>query len=78
MENTPYKPIEMLTIKEAAGIIPGLSEFRIRQMCLDGTLPCVKAGRKYLICNQVFYNTICNPAPQQQRNKAVNGITPID
>jgi hypothetical protein len=78
MENTSHDTIKMLTIKEAAGLIPGLTEFRIRQLCLSGTLPCVKAGRKYLICNQVLYNTICNPAPQQQRNKAVNGITPID
>ncbi|MCL2638155.1 MAG: helix-turn-helix domain-containing protein [Oscillospiraceae bacterium] len=39
----------LLTIKEAAGLIDGLTEYRIRQLCVSGTLKCFKAGRKYLI-----------------------------
>lgn len=70
-------PVKMLTIKEAGKLIEGLSEFRIRQMCLDGTLPSVKAGRKYLICDKVLYETICSPLPQKQKGDVVNGITPI-
>jgi len=42
------KPI-MLTINQAAEIVDGLTKFRIRQMCKDGTLPCIYAGKKYLI-----------------------------
>jgi hypothetical protein len=37
------KPI-MLTISEAAAFIGGLTKHRIRQMCLGGTLPHIKAG----------------------------------
>ena len=41
--------VKLLTIKEAAQIIEGLTEYRIRQLCLSGKLPCFKAGKKYLI-----------------------------
>lgn len=49
----------VLTIKEAAKLINGLTEYRIRQMCISGQLPCFMAGRKYLIaeenlCKAVF------------------------
>lgn len=39
----------MLTIKEAAQAVKGLTEYRIRRMCKEGTLPHIKAGKKYLI-----------------------------
>ena len=39
----------ILTIKEAAEMIDGLTEYRVRQMCITGQLPCFKAGRKYLL-----------------------------
>ncbi len=41
--------LRLLTIKQAAKIIDGLTEFRIRQLCRSGELPCFKSGRKYLI-----------------------------
>jgi excisionase family DNA binding protein len=41
--------IKLLTIKEAARLVDGLTEYRIRQLCLSGKLPCFKAGKKYLI-----------------------------
>jgi len=44
----------MLTIKEAAERVPGLSKWRIRKMCLSGELPHMKAGKKYLINEQVL------------------------
>ena len=47
-QQTTQKP-HILTIKEAAQLIDGLSEYRIRQMCLNGQLPCFMAGNKYLI-----------------------------
>ncbi len=42
----------VLTIKEAAQLIDGLTEYRIRQMCVSGQLPCVMAGKKYLISEE--------------------------
>ena len=41
--------IKMLTIKEAAALVDGLTEYRVRQLCRSGELPCIKAGKKYLI-----------------------------
>jgi hypothetical protein len=45
----------MLTIKQATALIDGLSEYRIRQMCITGELPCIKAGKKYLINQSVLF-----------------------
>ncbi len=39
----------LLTIKEAAKLIDGITEYRVRQMCKSGQLRCFKAGNKYLI-----------------------------
>gem|GEM_PF-909349 len=44
----PLTPI-MLTPKEAAALVKGLPKSRIRKMCVDGTLPHMRAGKKYLI-----------------------------
>jgi len=44
----------MLTINEAAERAPGLSKWRIREMCVSGELPHLKAGKKYLINEQVL------------------------
>ena len=48
----------VLTIKEAAKLIDGLSEFRIRQLCISGQLPCFKAGRKFLISEDKLYEVV--------------------
>ena len=39
----------MYSIKEAAMQIKGLSEYRIREMCKSGAIPCLMAGKKYMI-----------------------------
>jgi excisionase family DNA binding protein len=52
-ENTNEK-IVMLTIKEAAALVDGLTEYRVRQLCRSGELPCIKAGKKYLINKDVL------------------------
>ena len=52
-ENTNEK-IVMLTIKEAAVLVDGLTEFRVRQLCRSGELPCIKAGKKFLINKEVL------------------------
>ncbi len=43
---------KVLTIKEAAQLIDGLTEYRIRQLCISGQLRCFKAGKKYLIAEK--------------------------
>ena len=48
----------LLTIKEAAQLIEGLTEYRIRQMCKSGQLPCFMAGKKYLISEEALYAVI--------------------
>ena len=48
----------ILTIKEAAALIDGLTEYRVRQMCITGQLPCFKAGRKYLISEENLINVV--------------------
>ena len=46
--------ITMLTIKEAAALVDGLTEYRVRQLCRSGELPCIKAGKKFLINKDVL------------------------
>ena len=53
-ENTNEKRMVMLTIKEAAALVDGLTEYRVRQLCRSGELPCIKAGKKYLINKDVL------------------------
>ena len=60
MENTALNQastkVVMLTIKEAAELVDGLSEYRVRQMCINRQIPCIMAGRKYLINRDRFLN----------------------
>lgn len=49
---------KLLTIKEAATLVDGLTEYRVRQMCKSGQLPCFKAGRKYLINADILYKVV--------------------
>ena len=53
-ENTNEKRMVMLTIKEAAALVDGLTEYRVRQLCRSGELPCIKAGKKYLINKDIL------------------------
>ena len=55
----------VLTIKEAASLIDGLTPFRVRQIVYrscrataSGQLPCFKAGRKYLIYEENLYKVV--------------------
>ena len=50
--------VKLLTIKQAAAVIEGLTEYRIRQLCRAGELPCIKAGKKYLINEQTLIEVI--------------------
>ncbi|WP_313527614.1 helix-turn-helix domain-containing protein [Anaerotignum sp.] len=49
---------KLLTIKQAAQVVEGVTEYRIRQMCISGELPCFKAGKKYLISENTLIKTV--------------------
>lgn len=46
--------ITMLTIKESAAMVEGLTEYRVRQMCVNKQIPCIMAGKKYLINKDIL------------------------
>ena len=46
--------IVMLTIKEAAALVEGLTVYRVRQMCINDQVPHIMAGKKYLINKDLF------------------------
>ena len=57
----------ILTIKEAAKLIDGLTEYRIRQMCKSGQLPCFMAGKKYLIDEQALFKAVFGETPAEKK-----------
>ena len=57
----------ILTIKEAAEMIDGLTEYRVRQMCITGQLPCFKAGRKYLISEENLLKAVFKDFPYKNK-----------
>ena len=57
----------ILTIKEAAKLIEGLTEYRIRQMVRSGQLPCFMAGKKYLIDEQTLYKAVFGEVPAEDK-----------
>ena len=59
-ENKTETKVVMLTIKEAAALVDGLTEYRVRELCRSGELPCFKAGKKYLINKEILYNFLRN------------------
>ena len=54
-KNKTETEITMLTIKQAASLVQGLTEYRVRELCKTGELPCFKAGKKYLINKDILY-----------------------
>ena len=57
-EKIPQK-ITMISMKEAAELVNGLTKYRIRQMCLENQIPYIMAGRKYLFNKEIFLNYLC-------------------
>ena len=53
-ENKTEAKIVMLTIKEAAALVEGLTEYRVRQMCINDQVPHIMVGKKYLINKELF------------------------
>ena len=54
-KNKTETEITMLTIKQASSLVQGLTEYRVRELCKTGELPCFKAGKKYLINKDILY-----------------------
>lgn len=43
-----------LSIRDAA-TVTGLSQFFLRNGCRDGSVPCIKSGRKYMVDVQALH-----------------------
>lgn len=56
---------KLLTIKQASQIVEGVTEYRIRQMCISGELPCFKAGKKYLINENMLLKAVMGEAMKE-------------
>lgn len=67
---TPETKIKLLTIRQAAKLIDGLTEYRIRQLCLSGELPHFKSGQKHLINEQVLLDFITQPQISKQEDNS--------
>lgn len=48
METADRRP-RLLTLKEAAKLIDGLTEYRVRMMCKNGKIKYYRFGNKYMI-----------------------------
>ena len=49
MNNAVAKKPRLLTLKQAAELVEGLTEYRVRQMCIEGSIKYHKFGNKYMI-----------------------------
>ena len=48
MEMLKTKP-RLLTLKQAAELIDGLTEYRVRQLCINGEIKYHRFGTKYMV-----------------------------
>jgi len=48
-DTTTNKRPRLLTLKEAATLIEGLTEYRVRVLCVNGDIKYHKFGNKYMI-----------------------------
>ena len=51
---TDTKKPRLLTLKEAARLIDGLTEYRVRLMCIDGVIKYHKFGNKYMVSERAL------------------------
>lgn len=52
------KQLKLLTIRQAAKLVDGLSENHIRKLIKENALPHIKTGNRVLIEEQEIYNYI--------------------
>ena len=55
MNKAMNKP-RLLTLKEAAKLIEGLTEYRVRMLCIAGDIKYHKFGNKYMISEKELLN----------------------
>ena len=48
-DNKIFKKPRLLTLKESAELIDGLTEYRVRMLCINGEIKCHKFGNKYMV-----------------------------
>lgn len=81
-----FKIPRMRTVKEAASEMKALdkdtamTEWHIRQLAIQGILPRVRAGKKYLINLDLLYEYLENPEAEkfkQHSEVVTNGIRKI-
>jgi len=53
--------VKLLSIRQAARLIDGLTEHRIRRLCASGELPCLMVGKKHLINEQTLIDYVTRP-----------------
>jgi hypothetical protein len=65
--------VKLLSIRQAAKVIDGLTEYRIRQLCRTGELPYIRAGKKRLINERTLINVISAMDRHGKDGDATNG-----
>ncbi len=65
----------VLTIKEAAELIDGLTEFRVRQMCISGQFPCFMTGERQLIYEENLYRVVLGADDPKSYDEKIDKIT---
>lgn len=63
--------MQMLTIKQAAAEVDGLSEYALRQMIKRGELPVVRATSKILINRQTLEEYLKGNLPKSKDESTV-------
>ena len=58
-----YRKIKLVTIRQAAELIVGLSEHHIRRLVKENQLPHIKSGNRVLIDEQAIYDFVANAQP---------------
>ena len=48
--------LRLLTLKEAAKLVDGLTEYRVRLMCIEGVIKYHRFGNKYMISERELLN----------------------
>lgn len=49
---------KLLTIRQAANLVDGFTEYQIRRLIKNGKLPYLKSGNRVLIEKQAIYNFV--------------------
>lgn len=65
---------KVMTVKAAAALIEGLSEYRLRQMCLNGQVECIRAGRKILVTEAAVMRAVFGNGSESEQTEEMGKI----